>query len=412
MPKGHRASNHEGSYLWIEKLQQWRYREKYIDNEGKNREKYIYSKTRAELKEKVQKWKEEQSRGLNIRKTMKLKDYAIIYLELTKPTVRQRTYDGYWWLITKKIIPILGEKRIYRITVTDWQKMFNAYAQKLSPVTVNDIRRRAIVMMNAALAEGIVERNTASLTKPIHEPIRKIKALTLSQMYRLLEILDAGDYVFGGRKKVKENESQIYNKDRVRILIYLALASGCRIGELLALSWDHVDFEHNSIQILHSLSPTTKGIQVEDVKTKNSYRTVQLPAQIMEMLKDWKHEQDKYAERLANLYENKLRLLFTNAWGKPIDSSNFYSRYWSKLKKAADLPEGFTFHSLRKTHATLLIQSGVNIKVVSQRLGHSNTSVTANIYQAILPDMQDQAVESLNKMIQKREEEKKRNETN
>lgn len=66
--------------------------------------------------------------------------------------------------------------------------------------------------------------------------------------------------------------------------------------------------------------------------------------------------------------------------------------------------ENVTFHSLRKTHATLLLRAGVNIKVVSERLGHSSTSVTANVYSALLPDMQDQAVQALDKIFKKGEE--------
>ena len=65
--------------------------------------------------------------------------------------------------------------------------------------------------------------------------------------------------------------------------------------------------------------------------------------------------------------------------------------------------ENVTFHSLRKTHATLLLRAGVNIKVVSERLGHSSTSVTANIYSALLPDMQSQAVQALDQIFKKGE---------
>ena len=122
---------------------------------------------------------------------------------------------------------------------------------------------------------------------------------------------------------------------------------------------------------------------------------------MMEMLKSWKKEQKAYADKLANLYDNGLDLVFSNSWGKPINSSNLYRRYWNKLKKAADLPSEVTFHSLRKTHTTMLLKAGVNIKVVSERLGHSSTSVTANIYSALLPDMQEQAVKALDAIFMK-----------
>ena len=202
---------------------------------------------------------------------------------------------------------------------------------------------------------------------------------------------------------VPETVSGRYNRHAVRVMIYLALNSGCRLGELLGMSWKQVNFAQRTISITQSLSQAGGRWLIEDVKTRSSFRKIDIPDSMMQMLRQWKEEQSAYAAQLANLYDRNLNLLFSNSWGKPINSSNFYQRYWKKLVRWADLRENVTFHSLRKTHATLLLRAGVNIKVVSERLGHSSTSVTANVYSALLPDMQDQAVQALDKIFKKGE---------
>lgn len=99
----------------------------------------------------------------------------------------------------------------------------------------------------------------------------------------------------------------------------------------------------------------------------------------------------EYANFLGDLYRNKFGLVFTNIFGNPINLTNFRKRYFNKMLEAARIKKGFTIHSMRHTHATLLLKKGVNIKVVSERLGHSSATVTMNIYAHVLESMEQTA---------------------
>lgn len=400
-----RRGNHEGCYLYDEKKELYRYRESYIAADGSRKAKDLYSKSKSELRRKVKQWHEEMQAGLDIQTNMTVKSWIQKWLELKKPTIRPRTFYDYQRVMKKYIVPVIGNIRISRLTVVDCQQLLNSLATELSPGTVNDIRRRLKVMVRAAVDQGLLVRDVAGMTKPIHQRKKQIIALSEQEAQRLLDIVDQWDFIFKEQRNTPEPVSHRYNRHAIRVMIHLALTSGCRLGELLGMSWKQINFARKTISITQSLSQVSSKCIIEDVKTRSSYRKIELPDFMIKMLRAWKKEQAAYAAELANLYKGELNLVFSNSWGGPINSSNFYQRYWKKIVKLADLPEGVTFHSLRKTHATLLLRAGVNIKVVSERLGHSSTSVTANIYSALLPDMQSQAVQALDQIFKKGERE-------
>ena len=106
----------------------------------------------------------------------------------------------------------------------------------------------------------------------------------------------------------------------------------------------------------------------------------------------------KMALSVLNLYEekrNSCEWVFPNQAGKPMDRCGFSSRRWKPLLRRAGLPHSIRFHDLRHTCATLLLSEGVNVKVVSEMLGHASITITLNTYSHVLPDMQDSAAEAM-----------------
>ena len=99
-----------------------------------------------------------------------------------------------------------------------------------------------------------------------------------------------------------------------------------------------------------------------------------------EELKIWQKEQQAYADKYTNLYQNKLNLLFPNTFGNLMNLSNMNSRYWKKLKAACGLPKNYNWHYLRHNHASTLIKMGVPITEITRRLGHSSSAVTLKVY--------------------------------
>jgi integrase len=88
-------------------------------------------------------------------------------------------------------------------------------------------------------------------------------------------------------------------------------------------------------------------------------------------------------------------MVFANSFGRVIDTSNFTTRYYKKMLVASGIGRSVKFHDLRHTHATLLLLQGVNLKVVSERLGHTSIKMTLDTYSHVLPDMQEAAVKAL-----------------
>lgn len=159
------------------------------------------------------------------------------------------------------------------------------------------------------------------------------------------------------------------------------------------------DFANACVFVKRSLAHVVgKGAVFQEPKTKGSRRRVLLLLEDIAALQEYRQWQWKYANELGDkfVWHN---LLFTSPFGSPISPTNFNRRYFKPLLKQCRIGEGFTFHGLRHTHATLLLQQGVNPKIVQERLGHSSIKVTMDVYSHVLPDMQKQAVDALRELF-------------
>ena len=200
-------------------------------------------------------------------------------------------------------------------------------------------------------------------------------------------------------------------EDRLSALWHLLLTGGLRPGEALGLSWRDVDFDAGTVCITHSLTrvPGVKGWSLEEPKTELSNRTVPLPAVAMDELRVWKTKQKREKLEAGKEWQGH-GFVFTSHFGAPLDGANLYVRSFKPVMAKAGLVEWgpepakrkgqpgplkrrsskplFRIYDLRHSCATLLLASGENLKVVSERLGHSTIVLTANTYSHVLPTMQ------------------------
>lgn len=179
------------------------------------------------------------------------------------------------------------------------------------------------------------------------------------------------------------------------------MGTGLRLGEILALIWSDINFQHKIPSVNKSIRQETtfnnKGegkytTIIQPSKTETSIRTVPIPSNIIFKLKQFKLTQNK--ERLSNgeLYMPS-DLVFTT----PINTSNLRKSY-SRLLKKANI-NTIKFHALRHTYATRLFEEGVQIKTVQSLLGHSDISTTMNIYTHVTSAIKNDAVEKLDKIF-------------
>jgi len=167
-------------------------------------------------------------------------------------------------------------------------------------------------------------------------------------------------------------------------LFTLAIFSGARQGELLGLKWSDIDWQNNQIHIQRSFNNGS----FFTTKTKGSNRKVDIGPTTMRALKEWK---------LA-CPPGELDLVFPTKTGKPMSHNNMVNRYFRPALRAAELDK-IRFHDLRHTYASLLIEQDENIKYIQTQLGHSNPTVTLNVYAHLMKSTNQEAALKLEKVI-------------
>ena len=399
-----RRANGEGSISFDKKNNRYIWKLKYTDNTGQKHEKYLTDKSKKVLAQKIDNYK--QQGVVNISQDIKLGEWTDTWLKAIKPTIKISTYDYYSMFVNNYINPDLGNQKLKDLTTLKIQEFLNSMIGKqgvkgkaLSETTINGMRRTLKSCLEYAAKNGLIKYNPASGTKRLKNLKQEIYVLSQEQVKTLLATAARQEYIYTGVKQTFEEDA---GKEYLRKCYYnaiaLDIASGLRIGELFALTWNDISFENMTIFVRNNLQSRSNGREIGSLKTLKSKRIIHIDAKTMELLKVWQKYQNEYAAKYQSIYKNELKLVFTNSWGNMYNHTNFYRRYWKKLVKAAGLPENFNFHGLRHTHATLLLLAGENIKAVSERLGHSSVSTTLNIYYNLVPNLQQHAADTFAKL--------------
>jgi integrase len=341
--------------------------------------KYFYSKLRAEVVKKMNDALHDLGKGiplLNERQTVR--DYLTVWYDGMKTQVRQSTYRRYGDFVNH-IIPVLGRYSLTKLAPQQLQVLYNKkLAEGLSPTTVHAIHAMLHRALEDALQMGLVNRNVSEMLKPPRRANREMMTLSVLEMQRFLEVV---------------------RDDRFYALYILALSTGMREGELLGLRWQDVDLARRTVQVRMNVAEIAKKrFALTETKTAYSRRTVALTQAAVDALAEhWQKQQRDKATMGGMWTENGL--VFPNGYGGIMIPHNIAKRSFKRYLVKAGLSRDIRFHDLRHTAATLLLASGVNAKVVSEMLGHSNVAITLRIYAHVLPHMQQSAVQAMDDML-------------
>ncbi|WP_394174014.1 tyrosine-type recombinase/integrase [Guptibacillus hwajinpoensis] len=193
---------------------------------------------------------------------------------------------------------------------------------------------------------------------------------------------------------IRESKN-VHRLTRCYIGFLLALLTGMRQGEILGLRWNDIDMDKQTIYIRQTL---TQNAELKyGAKNKSSVRSIHISSNLVSELKVYRRQLLKEVLLLGEEYHSHDLVVCTRS-GKPMIPRNFRKEFY-KLVDKLELPR-IRFHDLRHTHATILIQQNVNVKLISERLGHADIGTTLDTYCHVLPNMQKAVSEELDKIIE------------
>lgn len=350
----------------------------YVHTADGRKRKTLYGKTRAEVAKRLAKALSQRADGIVFDdQGLTVGEYLDRWLGDVRDTVRKSTHERYEYAIRPHIKPALGRIKLKDLTPAHARWFYRERLDSgLAPATVHKLHVVLHKALKAAVADGLIPRNAAAGLKLPRITREEIDPLTEEQAKRLLETVRG---------------------DRLEALYVLALNTGMRQGELLALKWDDVDLGRSVLRVRRTLTHADKAYVLGEPKTSKSRRTIRLTTSAVTALRAHLSRQLEEMERLSSLYQPG-GLIFATETGSIVNPSNLRNRSFKPLMKKATLPP-IRFHDLRHTCATLLLSKDVNAKIVSEMLGHSSISVTLDIYSHLLPDMQEKAAEALEEAL-------------
>ena len=319
---------------------------------------------------------------LTVRPKETVGEYLDAWLETTvKPGVRARTLKDYTDVLKRYVRPYLASVKLKNLSAVEVRGMLVKLREKgLAPRTVrmaHEVLRNA---MEQAVSDRLIPDNPARARL-----VRK----ALPQKAQQDRVTVPADMV-GAFLDVVRGE-------RLAAFWTLQLFSGLRPSEALALRW--ADVSGDVVSVTRILVDKAGDLHFAPPKSKTSKRAVVVPTVVVQSLKE--HRKVQAAERLkAGGTWQDGDLVFCDEKGGPLRQYHLQHRF-RKLAKAADLPAGLSPYSLRHTCATLLLEKGVPLKVVSERLGHSTIALTADVYSHVSPSMQKAAADVLGELARK-----------
>lgn len=280
--------------------------------------------------------------------------YETVAKTYLKPTSLE-LYDSIMRIHLKDEIGFL---KLDKITPVVLQNFLSQKQQSnLSNGTIHNIKKVLNNSFKLAVKQGYIKMNPLSLVE--------IRNKTVSKEKRILS----------------KNEIQLLLNEVKNTKYYIpyliALHTGMRLGEILALFWEDIDFEENRIYINKTLIvQNKKQLKLSTPKTQSSNRNILITGQLRDELLKWKDIQSKILQN-TNYSCSEKKFVCTDEKGQPMNPK-CVSAYNSSLAKRLNL--NFKIHDFRHTHATILLESGVNAKIVQERLGHSNITTTLGTY--------------------------------
>lgn len=359
-----------------------------VDENGKVKRKSFYGKTKKEVKEKMETYK-----LLNPINKAAINEYTVAtwfnywLWNIKKRDIKPKTFERYECIYRNYIKGSeIANIPLYKFKLNNLQAYYNRLSDNgKSPSIIKTINEKLKSSMIDAEKNGYIEKNYCQLVNLPKEKRKekKIEVFSVDQQNDFLEIIKGHEF---------------------EILFLLALGTGLRRGELLALRWSDIDFENKTINVDSNIQQAyifedeeTKRLEKieQEPKTINSFRTVPIPSKVLDKLQEHKQKQEQYKLAFQERYIDN-DFVICDKYGKALDVKRPTRMFYS-IQKKMGIPEDekIKFHGLRKTYATRLFEKEVPPKTVQMLLGHSEISITLDIYTQVMENKKVEAIEKI-----------------
>ena len=368
------------------------------DSNGKPIRKEFYGKGKKDAESKRDEYLNGLKNGLNLDfNTTSLGKLIYVWLfEVVRIKSKPSTFERYEGIYRNYI----KDKDIYGLLLNDLKSIHlqryynNLYDSGKTTSQLKNLNKLLKSFLNYSVDEGYILKNPCS-GKKIAIPGENEIDIDEDEDDEIVTFTD---------EEINLIKNSLTN-NRIQALILLNLGTGLRQGELLALKCTDISEGYKELKVQKSIKKVKviaadgtseyKTI-IQTPKTKGSIRTVPIPSTLIPVLEKHKIAQQLEKEAAGSSYIDN-GFVFTTESGNYIDTRNLRRAYERMLKKAG--VEFRKFHALRHTYATKLFEKGVPLKTVQKLLGHSDISITANIYTHVMPEKKIDAAEELNDLF-------------
>jgi integrase len=332
--------------------------------------RYVSAKTKTEVLALLRKEVARQDDGLIFdAENLTLGEYLDRWLNgSVRGSVRQSTFDRYEIAIRVHIKPALGRVKLKHLAPAHVQGFYqDRLDARLAPASVNKLHVVLYQALDQAVKWNMVPRNIAEATTAPRPTPKEMHPLSAEETRKFLDAARG---------------------DKLEALYVLAVHTGMRQGELLALKWSDVDLEDARLSVRRTLTKSGGRLLLGRPKTKKSRRTIHLTEAAVKALREHLDRQLEHIQCFGDFYRDE-GLVFASEVGTLINPTNLRQRSFAPLLQRSGVTK-IRFHDLRHTCATLLLSRNVHPKYVQELLGHANIAVTLDTYSHVIPGMGNQ----------------------
>jgi integrase len=342
------------------------------DGEGKRKRRTLYGKSKNDVREKLVRLQTGAEVLVNP-KTFTLQQFLDRWLEdVVRPTRAPCTYRSYEQVVRCHINRHLGGVRVSQLQPVQVQGLYSEMERGGASARLRQLSHAVLHRaMAQALKWGVIASNPCAAVDRPRVARKEMRTLTPEQTHLLLVTA---------------------RPHRLWALFVMAAGTGMRQGELFALRWDDLDLDGGTVLVQQTLEEIDGKFRLKEPKSAAGRRRIVLPAFAVEALRE--HRKRMLAEGHVS------GPVFCDRRGGWLRKSNFTRQIYKPLLKRAGLPD-VRFHDLRHGHATLMLSLGEHPKVVQERLGHAQISLTLDTYSHVLPSVQKEAAANLDRAFRK-----------